>query len=73
MSGMDKWIKKLTGKEVLVITRNDETEHRGTLLHIDLDPQKGGMGPTAVLEKDDRTHVIAFDVEYIDELHEDDV
>ncbi len=70
---MKKWIDYMVGKEVKVITRNDETEHEGTLMHLDLEPQKHGMGPTAVVENDDRTHTIAFDVEYIDELHEDDV
>lgn len=69
---MKSWIDKLIGKEVTVITRNDETEHTGTLLAVDLEPQKHGMGPTAVIENDDRTHTIAFDVEYIDEMHEDD-
>jgi hypothetical protein len=70
---MQEWIEKLIGKEVAVVTRHDETEHTGTLLAVDLEPQSHGMGPSAVLENDDRTLTIAFDVEYIDELHEDDV
>lgn len=69
---MQKWIDKLIGKEVKVITRNDETEHEGTLLAVNLEPLKHGMGPSVAIENDDRTHTLAFDVEYIDELHEDD-
>lgn len=69
---MQKWINKLINTEVKVITRNDETEHEGTLLAVDLEPLRHGMGPAVVIENDDRTLTAAFDVEYIDQLHEDD-
>lgn len=68
---MQKWIDKLVGKEVTVITRNDETEHTGTLMEVDLEPQKHGLGPTVALENDDGTLTVAFDVEYIDEFYDD--
>lgn len=70
---MQEWLSEMVGKDVTVITRNDETEHTGTLLAVDLDPLKHGMGPSAAIDKYDGTRVVAFDVEYIDEMHEDDV
>jgi len=70
---MQKWIDKLINQEVRIITRNDETEHEGTLMAVDLEPLKHGMGPAVVIENGDSTLTMAFDVEYIDQLHEDDV
>jgi hypothetical protein len=69
---MQDWIEKLIDREVTVMTRNDDTEHSGTLLAVDLTPQQHGLGPSAAIEAEDGTLTIAFDVDYIEENYEDD-
>jgi hypothetical protein len=59
------WLDKLIGQEVVVMNRSEEDRFLGILRHVDLDPLKGGLGPTAVLQNSAGRHAVIFDVAVI--------